>query len=139
MNIEIIKKDALEYLHRMSGHLGLKLHAVEQVASTPDDELRLDIMWKNVLSKLSKIMSDYAALSLHEEKAVFTLSMPPNWRAEQLDNLQLQCRAFVHNELYATWLDFVKPDAAAFNRSLNSDTQAVIVHLLELRKPPACR
>lgn len=136
MNIEIVKKDILHELHRMTGHLGSKLHAAEILASTPDEELRLNGMWSNVVSKLANIIGRYSTPVIYDDKVLFPLHMPPNWREEHLSNLQLQCQVYVQNELYASWLDCVKPDMAAFHRSLNADTQIAITHLLELRKPP---
>lgn len=136
MKIEIIKRDVLDTLHRMSAHLGMKLQAPEFVASTPDDESKIAVMLEHVLAELQSVLQPYALLDMYDDKAVFTLDMPPNWNSDCLNNLKMQCRVYVENELYAAWLDFVKPDSAAFHRSLNKETISAIIHLLELRKKP---
>lgn len=136
MKIEIIKREVLDTLHRISAHLGMKLQAPEFVASTPDDEPKIEIMLEKVLAGLQSLLQPYALLDMHEDKAVYTLDMPPNWNSACLDNLIMQCIIYVGNELYAAWLDSVKPDSAAFYRSLNKDTLSAIIHLLELRNKP---
>ena len=136
MKIEIVKRDVFDNLHRISAHLGMKLQASEFVASTPDDEPKIEIMWKHVLAGLLNILQPYATLEIKNDRAVYTLDMPANWKSEHLGNLIMQCCIYVDNELYAVWLDSVKPDSATFYRSLNKETSLAIVHLLELRKRP---
>lgn len=136
IELEIDKRDAYDNLHRISAHLGMKLQAAEFIASTVDDEQRIEPMWNMAVGELQRLLQPYSSLVLPDDKAVFELNMPANWRDDQYATLATHCRIYILNALYAAWLDTVKPDSAAFYRTLNQNTISAIKHILELRKKP---
>ncbi len=136
MNIEIEKKEVLDALHRLSANLGVKLQAAEFVASTEDDVERILPMWNDSVAELSGLLSPHSEVYDSDDKVVFVLDMPENWKSSCMSNLVAQCKAFLSNTLFARWMDAVKPDSAALYRALNKNFVAAIEHLLSLRTKP---
>lgn len=136
MEINFSKETSVNELHRMSAHLGMKLGAPDFVASTDDDANRIDNMWSGAVAELAALLQPYATYEFTQEGVIYSLVMPSNWKETQEKNLVEQCRLFLHQALFARWLDYVRADSAMLYRTLNNDTASVITHLLSLRKKP---
>ena len=80
MEIVIEKEKIIEELHGMSAHLGSKLSAPELIASTADDNAKIEIMLSATLAEVLKLLSPYATLVNNSDEIVYELSMPSNWR-----------------------------------------------------------
>lgn len=139
MKIEIDKRECFDALYKMSAHLGMKLQVPELMAATPEDEARIEPLWTASLAELLQQFGEYATLAVEDDKAVYELKMPVNWKCELLGNLMEHSILYVKNALFACWLDYVKPDSAALYRTLNRDSASAIVHLLSLRSKPVRR
>lgn len=136
MDIVIEKIKVIDNLHRQSAQLGLKVQAPEIVASTADDEERIEPMWSGVTAELLAIMQPYANLTTNDATVTYHLAMPSNWSAEQSGNLALHCNAYLCNALVAMWMDAVKPDSANLFRALNKSNVETIEYILCQRKKP---
>ncbi|MBR2637478.1 MAG: hypothetical protein IKD40_01360 [Bacteroidaceae bacterium] len=137
IKIEIEKNKIIESLHIMSAHLGKQLQAVDIVASCDDDLQRIEPMWYAAVTALSMLLVPYSHLTLEEDKVIYNLKMPANWKSEQLDNLVKHCEVYLQNALFANWLVYVSPENAQFYRALNNEGAASIEHILSLRRKPA--
>lgn len=136
MEIKIDKKELLTDLHRMSAHLGMKLGAPELVASTVDDEDKIELLLQASFAELLNILSPYATIEQIADEAVFTMDMPANWKKGQANALVLLSCDYLRHSLLARWLDSVKSDNAMLYRTLNRETADAIVHILSLREKP---
>ena len=136
MEIVIDKKEILTDLHKMSAHLGMKFAAPELVASTEDDEVKIEVLLQASLAELLKLLSPYATLEQDDSEAVFGMSMPVNWKTGQGNALVVLSRDYLLHSLLARWLDSVKSDNAMLYRTLNRETANAIVHILSLREKP---
>lgn len=136
MEIKFNKETSVNELHRMSAHLGMKLGAPDFVASTDDDTNRIDNMWSGAVAELAALLLPYATYEFTQDGVIYRLVMPSNWKETREKNLIEQCRLFLHQALFARWLDYIRADSAMLYRTLNNDTASVITHLLSLRKKP---
>lgn len=136
MEIVIEKSKIVEDLHKMSAHLGKKMSAPELVASTADDDLKIELMLSASVAELLKLLSPYATLEKNVDGYVYRLTMPVNWKRSRSENLVALCDNYLVHSLFARWLDFVKSDSAALYRALNSENAAAISHILLLREKP---
>lgn len=136
MEIIINKDECVENLHKQSAHLALKLGAPEYLASTDEDRARIEPLLNAALGELFHLLSHYAQLFNDRNLVRCILSMPPNWKDNQLSTLSELCNEYVQQELFARWLDFVKADSAVLYRTLNQNTVSAIKHILSLRKKP---
>ncbi len=135
--IKIDKKKVIDFLHIMSGHLGIKLQLPDIFSSTDDDALRIAQMWKMSADELLQLLSPYAVMNFNDATIVYELSLPTNWDVRQSDNLSEYCNAYVRYELFALWLDYIKPDYASLQRTLGGAVASAIRRVLALRCPPA--
>lgn len=136
MEIIIEKENIIEELHRISAHLGNKLSVPELVASTADDESKIDIMLSASVAELFNILSPYAVLKPSDTDIIYELNMPANWKSSRNDSLRALCKNYLIYSVFARWLDFVKGDSAALYRALNKENVVAILHILSLREKP---
>lgn len=136
MEIVIEKEKIIEELHSMSAHLGNKLSTPELVASTADDNAKIEIMLSATLAEVLKLLSPYATLISSSENIAYELNMPSNWKTDRVATLAALCENYLVHSLFARWLDFVKSDSAALYRTLNMENAAAIQHILSLREKP---
>ncbi len=136
IEIKFKKEDCVNELHRMSAHLGMKLGTPEFMASTDDDILKIDGMWFAATAELARLLQTYAMMSITSVDVTYKMDMPANWKDSSTNNLVEQCRLFLHQALFARWLDYIKADSAMLYRTLNENTASAISHLLALRKKP---
>lgn len=136
MEIVINKEKIVENLHKMSAHIGSKLSAPELVASTADDEGKIELMLSDSLVDLLKLLSPYATIKHTATTVIYELDMPANWKSGRVGNLSALCENFILHSLFAAWLDYIKSDAAALHRTLNSENVVAIRHILSLREKP---
>lgn len=136
MILEFEKKEVYEQLHRLSAQLGLKLQAAEIVASSEDDETRIEPLWQAAAVELVQCLAPYSQFTLDGDTAVYTLDMPDNWDSEFSDSLQMHCRQFIVNSLFARWLYFVSPETANIYKTMNVECALAISNILASRKKP---
>ncbi len=135
--IIIEKQEIVDKLHKLSAHIGMKVSAPEMLASTADDEAKIDIMFDAATVELLNVLLPYASVLKSGGRVVYSLDMPVNWKRAQLPALQGFCNDFLLHSLLARWFDFLKNDSAGLYRALNKENAAAIIHLLQLREKPA--
>ena len=136
MNIVIEKSKAVEQLHLLSAHLGLKMQAPEIVCSVEDDEERIEPLWKAAAAELARLLAPYCAFVLADNSAEYSLEMPDNWRSDQSDALLQHCMAFIGNSLLARWLYPLAPESAALYKNMNVECASAITNILAMRCKP---
>ena len=134
--IIIEKQKIVDKLHKLSAHIGMKVAAPEMLASTADDEAKIDIMFSAASVELLNVLQPYATVQQSEGRVVYSLDMPVNWKRAQLPVLQSFCNDFLLHSLLARWFDFLKNDSAGLYRALNKENAVAIIHLLQLREKP---
>jgi hypothetical protein len=134
MNISIDKKKMFDGMNRQTALLALKNENSLLIASSDDDEARVEPLWLATIDELLQLMLPYARMSVTDDGVDFLLTLPSNWDDAQADSLQLLACSYVETALTARWLDSVKPDSAMLLRSLNNSTASAINELLYARK-----
>ena len=93
--IIIEKQEIVDKLHKLSAHIGMKVSAPEMLASTADDEAKIDIMLGAASVELLNVLLPYASLQQSGGRVVYSLDMPVNWKRAQLPALQGFCNDFL--------------------------------------------
>lgn len=136
MNLRFEKKKVIEALHVASAHLGLKMQAVELLASTGDDAAVTEHLWHDAVNELMGLLRPWASLLQCDDVALFELNMPSNWDSALAAGLEDLCMRFLQNSMFVHWLEFIKPDMASFYAVRNKDTATNIVGILSQRMKP---
>ena len=134
MKINIDKKKMFDGMNRQTALLALKSESSLLIASSDDDEARVEPLWLASIDELLQLMLPYARMSVTDGGAEFLLALPSNWDDAQADSMQLLADNYVETALTARWLENVKPDSAMLLRSLNNSTASAINELLYARK-----
>ena len=134
MKINIDKKKMFDGMNRQTALLALKSESNLLIASSDDDEARVEPLWLASIDELLQLMLPYARMSVTDGGAEFLLALPSNWDDAQADSMQLLADNYVETALTARWLENVKPDSAMLLRSLNNSTASAINELLYARK-----
>ena len=134
MKINIDKKKIFDGMNRQTALLALKSENSLLIASSDDDEARVEPLWLATIDELLQLMLPYARMSVTDGGAEFLLALPSNWDDAQADSLQFLAGNYVETALTARWLENVKPDSAMLLRSLNNSTASAINELLYARK-----
>ena len=134
MKINIDKKKMFDGMNRQTALLALKSESSLLIASSDDDEARVEPLWLASIDELLQLMLPYARMSVTDGGAEFLLALPSNWDDAQADSIQLLADNYVETALTARWLENVKPDSAMLLRSLNNSTASAINELLYARK-----
>lgn len=136
MKIVIEKSNAVEQLHLLSAHLGLKMQAPEIVSSVEDDEERIEPLWSAAAAELAQLLAPYCVYGIVDNRVEYSLDMPDNWKSEHADALQQHCKTFIVNSLLARWLYSLAPESANLYKSLNIECASAIVGILAMRRKP---
>ena len=134
MKINIDKKKMFDGMNRQTALLALMSESSLLIASSDDDEARVEPLWLASIDELLQLMLPYARMSVTDGGAEFLLALPSNWDDAQADSMQLLADNYVETALTARWLENVKPDSAMLLRSLNNSTASAINELLYARK-----
>ena len=134
MKINIDKKKMFDGMNRQTALLALKSENSLLIASSDDDEARVEPLWLATIDELLQLLLPYARMSVTDGGAEFLLALPSNWDDAQADSMQLLADNYVETALTARWLENVKPDSAMLLRSLNNSTASAINELLYARK-----
>lgn len=136
MDLEFDKKTVIEALHVASAHIGVKMQAMEFLASTGDDAAVVEQLWHDAVNELAGVLHPWAVLSRCDECALFRLNMPSNWDTGLFVSLKEACMRFLQNAMFVHWLEFIKPDMASFHAARCKETATVVTGILSQRMKP---